>query len=376
VPPDDPRDWVRDDVIAFAEEADPDEVGTVLRRLLAQPDECSLSVLVMFLGARHGATMLKPIPSQLATRALISLGPPGVAVLTEALLDEASDVHYPSSVLAALWRCGRGEGLVDVMEPRGGAELLDLSVPAGTQEAAARAVRDLFAEALVNPHVFFVVSQFVYQVGMRASFPTAAGGIDVEAADLMGLFAEASIKLSRSVLDAFAQLIADELPEERYQQFLAAHPVLMDPLAAEAVSKQRLGLELATDFALRSHDGRWTLVEIERPQDAIFTGKDDFRERFTHAFGQVLDFGSWVDENVAYAQRHMPGIVAPRGMLIMGLRSRLSGRQQTKLRRFADNSQRISVFTYDDLLAHSTSLYENLHHVRRQASAQEKTGSV
>lgn len=121
--------------------------------------------------------MLKPVPSQLATRALISLGPPGVTVLTEALLDEASDVHYPSSVLAALWRYGRGEGLMDVMEPRGGAELLDLPVPAGTQEAAARAVRDLFAEALVNPHVFFVVSQFVYQVGMRASFPTAAEGI-------------------------------------------------------------------------------------------------------------------------------------------------------------------------------------------------------
>src|SRR5439155_21832618 len=97
VPPAEPRDWVRDDVIAFAEEADPDEVGTLLRRLLAQPDECSLSVLVMFLGARHGATMLKPVPSQLATRALISLGPSGVAVLTDALLDEASDGHYPSA---------------------------------------------------------------------------------------------------------------------------------------------------------------------------------------------------------------------------------------------------------------------------------------
>lgn len=274
MPPDDPRDWSRDDVIAFAEDADPDDVGTVLRRLLEQPDECAISVLSMFLAARHQATMLKPIPSQLATRALISLGPPGVSVLTEALLDEDSQVHYPSSVLAALWRCGRGDGLVDVMEPRGGAVLLDLPVPPGTQEAAARAVRDLFAEALVNPHVFFVVSQFVYQVGMRASFPSAAGGRDVEAAELMSLFAEASIKLSRSVLDEFAKLIADELPEERYQQFLAAHPVLLDPLAAEVVSKQRLGLEFATDFALRSHDGRWMLVEIERP-----SGRDLHEQR-------------------------------------------------------------------------------------------------
>jgi hypothetical protein len=44
------------------------------------------------------------------------------------------------------------------------------------------------------------------------------------------------------------------------------------------------------------------LVEIERPQDKIFTTSDDFASRFTHAFGQVLDFQQWMDRNVAYAQ--------------------------------------------------------------------------
>jgi hypothetical protein len=57
----------------------------------------------------------------------------------------------------------------------------------------------------------------------------------------MGLFAEASIKLSRSVLDAFAQLIADELPEERYQQFLAAHPAAA-VAASEAVEVESQAL--------------------------------------------------------------------------------------------------------------------------------------
>jgi hypothetical protein len=157
-------------------------------------------------------------------------------------------------------------------------------------------------------------------------------------------------------------MIAADLPEERYQEFLSLHPVILDPLAAEVISKQRLGLEYATDFAVRSHDDRWLLVEIERPQDELFTKGNDFRERFTHAFGQVLDFHHWVDDNVAYAQRHMPHIASPHGLLVIGLRSRLTDLQQSKLRRFCGNSRRIDVQTYDDLWKRATSLYENLFH--------------
>jgi Domain of unknown function (DUF4263) len=182
----------------------------------------------------------------------------------------------------------------------------------------------------------------------------------------MSLFAEASIKLSRSVLEEFAQLIAEDLPEQRYQEFLAEYPVLIDPLAAEVVPKQRLGLEFATDFAIHSHDDVWTLAEIERPQDDLFNAANDFRSRFTHAFGQVLDFQHWVDDNVHYAQKHMPGITAPRGLLVMGLRSRLTEAQQGKLRSFAENSRRIDIRTYDDLLASGNSLYENLRHGTRR----------
>lgn len=78
--------------------------------------------------------------------------------------------------------------------------------------------------------------------------------------------------------------------------------MLLDPLVAEMIPHRRLGVEYATDFALRRHDGSWTLVEIERPQDKMFTARDDFTARFTHAFGQVLDFQQWVDQHVAYAR--------------------------------------------------------------------------
>ena len=347
--PTDPHEWSSDDVHAFATEAEPEELDSVLRVLLRAPDERSFAVLRSFLGAAHSNTFIKPVASQLATRALLSLGPPGVAVLAATLLDPDARVRYNASVLAALWQVSKGRGLTEVSSRDAGL-LLDLDLPTGTQEAADRAIRDIFAEALVSPDAFWLCSRFLYETAMR-ELAEAEDGTGTVAAELMGLFAEASIKLSRSVLDAFAELLNRQEREEEYQLFLAAHPVLLDPLAAEVVPKQRLGLELATDFVVRSHDGRWLLVEIERPHDPLFTAAGNLRERFTHAFGQVLEFQRWVDENVAYAQRHMPGISSPRGLVVMGLRTALSEDQQAKLRQFAANSARIDVATSDDLLS-------------------------
>jgi hypothetical protein len=347
----------------FAEDASPQAVVDVLQRLSQEPDARSMAVLRSFLASRHAATMLKPLPSQLAVRSLLRLGAAGIDVLRDALLDgDGGRVRYAASVLAALWHASEGRGAVNVMLYRTGDDLLVGELPDGTREAADRAVRDIFAEALVDPDAFSLVCRFANETALRSDLLPATAGGDVHPGEVMALFSEASIKLSRSVLDEFRRLIEADEREETYQHFLAQNPVILDPLAAEVVPKQRLGGELATDFAVRRHDDRWILVEIERPQDLLFTNSHDFRERFVHAFGQVLDFQSWVDNNVAYAQTLMPKISAPRGMLVMGRRAALVDRQETKLRRFADNSHRIEIHTFDDLLRRAASLYENLHH--------------
>jgi hypothetical protein len=58
----------------------------------------------------------------------------------------------------------------------------------------------------------------------------------------------------------------------------------------------------------------------------------------------------------------MPGISAPHGLVVMGMRVTLTDEQQAKLRQFVENSRRIDVVTFDDLLARSRSLYKNLRH--------------
>ena len=144
------------------------------------------------------------------------------------------------------------------------------------------------------------------------------------------------------------------------QQYLTRHPVLLDPLAASVHPKQRLGLEHATDFAVRSHDDQWTLVEIERPHDRLFTKKGDFLARFTHALRQVLDFQTWVDNNVAYAQRHMPAISSPRGLLVIGRSADLSEGEKVRLAALNERLYRVRIETFDGLLRRSALMYENL----------------
>jgi hypothetical protein len=122
----------------------------------------------------------------------------------------------------------------------------------------------------------------------------------------------------------------------------------MDPLASEIVPKQKLGIELVTDFVVRRLDNRYVLVEIEKPHDRLFTTAYDFSSRFTHAIGQIVDFQEWVDNHGEYARSLMPGISSPRGLLIMGLRSSLSERESAKLKRYCINSTSIDILTYDE----------------------------
>lgn len=369
MPHDDPRLWTATDIEDFAESAEALEIVDVVQRLAANPDDRALAALRAFLGATGPDLDSKPMPSQLGFRALVAAGPTGIEKVKDALLDPATRVRYAAALFEALFALSRGLGVTDPMASsgRGVPEMLDIRVSPEAVEAAATAVADILGEAATDPEAQALVAGLLSRVSHREHAPVPAL---VSPSDLIVQLVDTSIRLSPSVLRRFEALIEEAALEERYQEFLAANPALLDPLAAEVIPKQRLGIEYATDFAIRRHDERWILVEIERPQDRLFTAGNDLAARFTHAFGQVVDFLHWVDENVSYAQQAMPRIAAPRGLLVMGLRAPLSDRQQAKLRHFATNSSRIEIATYDDLLAQSTHLYASM---RSQAPRSDAT---
>lgn len=359
----DPRTWIADDVDRFARSAPPADIVELLLELAANPDEEALRVMRLFLGASHEKGGLTAVPAQAAVEILISVGEPGVAIVRDVLVNPPDDrsrrFKWKPALLASLYFASRGDPMPwpRLTAPVPALESLVLSPAA--QSAAGQALRDVIAECVVNPTLFRTVAQFI-RVGYELNVDDPRVLVEF-ISDVIRLMAESSIRLSRSLITAFEGLLAAREREEGYQRFLADHPVFLDPLSQRVIPKQTLGTEFATDFAVRRLDGRWLLVEIEKPQDRIFTQAYDFTAEFTHAFGQVLDFQHWVDDNVAYAQRHLDGVTAPRGLLVIGMRETLDERAQSKLERFVDNSARIDVVTFDDLLAGAENLYATLH---------------
>jgi hypothetical protein len=350
--------WDQRAVERFSEGSEDNEIAHVVDRLVTRGGPKEIGVLCKFLGARGSDLADKPMPSQLALRGLVLCGPEGVDAI--GLAFRTLRIRYAAKALIVLIRVAEGKGLTN---PFASGRIipdyfLDRSLPAGTREEAQRVLSGIASEAVLNvPGAMKVMASVLSEATISGE-----GNEYEDAATVIRLLSEASIRLTPAILDEFEALINASKSESAYQRFFENHPVLIDPLAAEIIPQQRLGGEYATDFALRRHDGGWTLVEIEKPQDALFTSRDDFTAKFTHAFGQVLDFQQWVDGNVAYAEKHMPGAQAPRGVLIMGVREGLSERQALKLKQFAENSRRVEIVTYDELLARGRQLYASLWH--------------
>jgi hypothetical protein len=294
----------------------------------------------------------------LTAKALLQRGPPGVQSLVRALRNFSPHING-TEVFAALWWAARGQFVPDPFlealalpsQPR--PELVrDLT--ADTIWAALDAVNQFAVEARTNPTLFRdIVTFLAFSYQMRLFGSMDGVGLD----DFYDMMMSGAIKLSRPLLQQFDEMINEDLREEDYQVFLKQHPVFLDPLAVDIIPKQKLGLEMVTDFVLRRYDDKYILVEIESPKDRIFTQANDFTAQFIHAFGQVLNFQQWVDSNAAYARLHMPGVSSPRGLLVIGRRTDLSEDNKTKLHRFSINCVSIEIVTFDDLLQNATSLY-------------------
>lgn len=342
-----------------------DELVAFLAQLTDSVSESSITEIAEFLRHRDNHTHWKHVTPRLACRALLQKGVKGVEELVN-LLPSAPGVIYAHSIVEALWYASKGQLSPDGFFPVVGINPATLPVqlrralPATVPQVAKEALQDLVVEASSNADLFRSVFGFFFN---QATTPLATS-LEDEArvrSEVLGMLAESTIRLTKRIIRDLELLIEGGHREEAYQRFLSEHPVLIDPLASEVIPKQRLGIELITDFVLKRHDRRYILVEIERPQDRIFTESGDFTARFSHAIGQVLDFQQWVDSHKAYAERLLPNISSPRGLLIIGHRSHMSPRDAEKLHRFCVNSASIDVLTYDDVVTQSIHLYKSIH---------------
>ena len=298
----------------------------------------------------------------LAASGILLRGITGVDQLISIAKSSARSM-WKRHAVEVLWRAARGLEIPDPHFLLYKKLYLKYPISEETRRAARAALDDLIIEAQEDPRIFELLLGVAHLDAMdSAASPTAheTPTDDRFARHFIRVLGDASISLTGRVLSEFEEMVAQSLPEERYQSFLKRHPVILDPLSAETVPKHKLGIEFVTDFVVRRHDYRYVVVEIEKPQDPIVTASGNFSAQFTHAMGQVLDFQGWVASNVAYAQKHLPEIENPHGLLIIGRRSDMTAPQVEKLRRWCANSKAIEVVTFDDLVTRGRQLLKSL----------------
>lgn len=331
-----------------------------IAELAHDPSEAAIADLSGFLLVRDGHTYDKFSTPALACRGFLGRGPEGVQILAS-LIEKADGRILPATIVQSLWYAAHGE-LDPIAEMRQGLQLpnhLQAKPTPETASAARDAFRDFVIKAQNSEDMFDLLIHFMNSNSVKSLMgPVTPGVLRTE---VFQIIRESSIKVTKSLLDQYEQLLSQELNEEKYQVFLSNNPVLLDPLANRVIPKQPLGLEFKTDYVIQRFDNQYFAVEIEKPQDLLFTKADDFSATFTHAFGQVIDFLEWVDAHAEYARHHMPGISSPRGMLVMGMRSSFSPSQSAKLKRLSINTPNIEIATFDDILKRGRTLYRNIH---------------
>jgi Domain of unknown function (DUF4263) len=302
--------------------------------------------------------------ARIVSAALVQHGPEGIKLLRRAI-DVAPYNTYANSALEAIYLASDGN-LSALVQSTYGEKANAIFLP--PSEPTMRVARTVFEDVVLESHgdekLFDRVIGFLYQgnlINLAEGGDNFAENHKKFRDEVLRVLRDSTLQLRPRLLEHFDELIAAEAPEEEYQKFLAANPVMLDPLADLVVPKQKLGVEHITDFVLHRLDDQYVLVEIEKPQDRVFTQANDFSAVFTHALGQVLDFRSWVGQHGEYARSLIPGISpsAP-GLLVIGLRSKLSDDQACKLRAFNENSPTISVVTFDDLSSKAKTVYSNM----------------
>ncbi|MBO4142714.1 DUF4263 domain-containing protein [Micromonospora tulbaghiae] len=299
----------------------------------------------ILLDERHEKGVNLAVCAELAAGIAAASGVAGI----DFLADVAHDGSYSSEsqeAIRAIWLAGSNQPI-----PESGGYLsaiLESEIPVNgfVRQKASEAFDELVLASKDNAILFSKLLTIANSESIRNQVDNTGYAFSER---LFRIFSAGSISVSTALLDKFEALIAQDLREEEYQKYLHDHPIILDPLAAEIVPKHRLGSDYITDFVIRRHDGRYLVVEIEKPQDRIFTSSDDFAAPFSHALGQVLDFQGWVAEQNSYARSKLPHIENPRGLLVMGRRADLTAHQERKLRRWVTNSNSIDFATFDDL---------------------------
>lgn len=291
-------------------------------------------------------------------------GLPGIALL-DALLRNGK-LGRVSEVIQVLFAVAHGKSPAELPSLRQDAYgAPSFAVSSELASTASRVLRKFMLDQSTNIELR---DRLLFALQMVSHAPASPAG------EILELMLDARLLLNESLLREYRALL-DSAPEREQQlhDFLIQNPVFLDPLAVEIRNKHALGDDFKTDFVIRRFNDEYLLVEIEKSVDQLFTEEGHLTAKVTHAVGQVLDFQTWIAENIAYARTKLPTIGRPEGLVVIGRSSHLDERRKRKLEE--ENFSRrghVRIVTFDDLHVRADAVYQNM--LRRPIGSHSPAG--
>lgn len=157
---------------------------------------------------------------------------------------------------------------------------------------------------------------------------------------------------AEKLVDDYKNLLNNAKSEEEVQKFLNENPVLILPNYEEVMIKPTLSDQYIPDYAFATRrNGRlhWTFVEIENPDKRIFTKQGQFTAQFTQAKNQLLQWDSFISQNILFLKEKFHDLNRPSFYLIYGRNDELDSDNKSIIEsEFASNVNR-KFSTFDDL---------------------------
>jgi len=149
--------------------------------------------------------------------------------------------------------------------------------------------------------------------------------------------------------------------EEALQKFLAENPSILCPTFIRVWPKLALGNRV-TDFVFKEASGDYLLVELEKSTHKLFLANGHTSRELNHARGQILDWKRYIEDNLATVQREL-GLrdisSNPKGLIVIGRSSSLTASNRRKMVALENESPRLKILTYDDVLLNAKITIEN-----------------
>jgi len=297
------------------------------------------------------------------------------------------ELKAPAASCLVYWGEAGLRALVDGAEATKASKNVSLCVRILSTVASGQALSELsfirdsrIVEKIQTTHAQFdgigeiarvLLTQFV--LSRESDDEVASLGHGLQVVEDMGaakeLFAAMSARwlaVGEPVLREFERLIQEYPADEpTFQNFLTAHPQLLDPMAIQVWPQPNLLGSRYPDFLLRRADNTYLVVEIECPAKSLVKGSQA-SAAVTHAEQQVTDYRDYLMRRHQDAIQHFPHFNDPDCLVVTGLQRELDENQMAILTHVNRHRVRLRIVGFDWLVERARNIATNITRHRVQ----------